>query len=330
MGLVFTFTALLAGAFLLRLHLLRRRSAIGFIPGPPSSSLLFGNGLDISVCNVWGQHEFDWQKKYGPVYRVKGCMGIDQLMVSDPHSVQHICTSSAFAMPPNVGHIRKTVFGKLSVLTVTGESHRRLRTALNPAFSSGSVRKLIPLLGNTATMLTSDLEKSLLPNTETIDMSPILAKATLSAITEAVFGCSFTDLDDEQVSFLSDLFATFGPRRQAQFLVESLMQYIPAFSLDLFNLFTPAPIAATISAVKKMAQELGTRTLNQRLQSEGLEMNDDLFGILAKQMSGKGGLSYDEILAQTLTLLVGGQDTIVREEGRGKDVLKMIIEYSRG
>jgi hypothetical protein len=92
-------TAITGTAFLVRFSPFRRRGAIAQVPGPPSSSWFFGafrfrckavyknltsildsgNIPDISVSTIWGEHEFDWQKQYGPVYRIKGCLGVGRL-----------------------------------------------------------------------------------------------------------------------------------------------------------------------------------------------------------------------------------------------------------
>jgi hypothetical protein len=37
--------------------------------------MLAGNMLELLLSKEYGEHEFQWQEKYGPVYSIKGCFG---------------------------------------------------------------------------------------------------------------------------------------------------------------------------------------------------------------------------------------------------------------
>ncbi|KAJ7447240.1 hypothetical protein FB451DRAFT_782447 [Mycena latifolia] len=58
-------------------------------PGPSSPSWIYGNMLQLVLAEHYGDHEFKWQKQYGPLYRVKGCFGEDRLVISDPLALRH-------------------------------------------------------------------------------------------------------------------------------------------------------------------------------------------------------------------------------------------------
>ncbi|KAJ7230141.1 hypothetical protein GGX14DRAFT_692049, partial [Mycena pura] len=53
----------------------RRSGTIRTIVGPPSPSWIFGNMLQLLLSPQYGDYEFQWGKVYGPVYRIKGCLG---------------------------------------------------------------------------------------------------------------------------------------------------------------------------------------------------------------------------------------------------------------
>lgn len=77
-----------------------RGSIIRNIRGPPSPSWIFGqtlapshhplltalnytgNMLQLMLSPTYGDYEFDWQKLYGPVYRLKGCFGVRRFPLS--------------------------------------------------------------------------------------------------------------------------------------------------------------------------------------------------------------------------------------------------------
>jgi hypothetical protein len=84
--------------FLASLWLALRRSfasnAVATVPGPPSPSWIYGphlsfnstgkhadtassgNMTQLHLAENYGDFEFQWQKKYGPLYRIKGCFGV--------------------------------------------------------------------------------------------------------------------------------------------------------------------------------------------------------------------------------------------------------------
>ncbi|KAJ7274669.1 cytochrome P450 [Mycena rebaudengoi] len=166
----------------------RRRRPIARVPGPHATSWVYGNMLQLYLPATWGEFEFPWQRQYGPLYRIKGCFGEDCLVVSDPRSLQHILSGGLFARSPVGLAVATALFGSESVFVLRGsprEPHRRARSALNPAFSTSAVRKLLPLFEQTAAMLTSDLEASL-SAASAVDVSPVLFTATMSAISEGM------------------------------------------------------------------------------------------------------------------------------------------------
>ncbi|KAJ7264791.1 cytochrome P450 [Mycena rebaudengoi] len=288
----------------------RRRRSIARVPGPNATSWIYGNMLQLYLPATWGEFEFLWQRQYGPLYRIKGCFGDDRLVVSDPRSFQHIASDGMFARSPVAQTVTTALFGQESLMVLRGEPRRRARSALNPAFSASAVRKLRPLFEQTAAMLTSDLEASLSP-ASAVDVSPLLFTATMSAISEAVFGCSLKDVGDELVENHRELLVTTAAGSPAHLLSLSLTEYLPSWCVQLL-FWTGASIALQRSQI--LTHELGTRMVREKLDasSKGLEVHDDIYSMLLHPDNAdkKGGrLSEAEVAAQTALLLLAGQDT---------------------
>ncbi|KAJ7249999.1 cytochrome P450 [Mycena rebaudengoi] len=279
------------------------RRSIARVPGPHATSWAYG---------AWGEFEFPWQKQYGPLYRIKGCFGEDRLVVSDPRSLQHILSGTLFARPPGIQNSTKVVFGEGSVLVLRGERHRRARSALNPVFSASAVRKLLPLFERTAATLASNLEASLSP-ASAVDVSPVLFTATMSAISEAVFGCSLQDVGHELVENHRQLLVMAAVGSPAHLLSASLIEYLPSWCFQLALTFrTEASIA--IQTSQKLTQELGTRMVREKLDAsrKGLEVHDDIYSMLLHPDNAdkkRGRMGEAEAAAQTALLLLVGQDT---------------------
>ncbi|KAJ7670287.1 hypothetical protein B0H17DRAFT_948895, partial [Mycena rosella] len=79
-----------------------------------------GNMKQLVLAENYGEHEFQWQKKYGPLYRVKGCFGEDRLVVSDPQALRHILNNPSITRPPSVLKSAHLVFGKHSIFCIEG------------------------------------------------------------------------------------------------------------------------------------------------------------------------------------------------------------------
>jgi hypothetical protein len=182
----------------------RRKSWISDIPGPPSPSWLYGRPLSLRSLRLTkeisgnlvqllipeshGDYEFGWQRQYGPVYRVRGCFGVrssqihwcrglNRFVVGRSPSGLRPCVSSIhferLILQAEPGsdkiagyHMRHAYCRKsgrhakywtaLSPLnTVSDDSHRRVRAGLNPAFTSGAVRKFTPIFQRAAEMVRS-------------------------------------------------------------------------------------------------------------------------------------------------------------------------------
>ncbi|KAF7341387.1 hypothetical protein MVEN_01875200 [Mycena venus] len=153
--------------------------------------------LQLLLPSNYGDYEFTWLKLYGPIYRLKECFGQDRLMISDPLALQYILNSAQFAHGPIMENFIDLVYGEKSVLAVGGDTHKRLRAALNTGFTAAAVKNYRPVFEKMAQALTEQLEQSL---GSSINISPLLSTATLGAVSEAVLGCSTQDLGEEFVA----------------------------------------------------------------------------------------------------------------------------------
>lgn len=113
-----------------------------------------GHMLQLHLAPRYGDYEFTWLEKFGPIYRLKGCFGEDRLMVSDPIALQYILKSASLStdppsqMPPSwcagrqMWRLSKVAFLiSIEMITVClGDAHRRVRTALNPGFTAMAVK----------------------------------------------------------------------------------------------------------------------------------------------------------------------------------------------
>jgi hypothetical protein len=92
----------------------------------------------LMLASRFGDYEFQWLKRYGPVYRLNGCFGVsycspelllklsfpqqDRLMVADPTALQYILNSPSFYRSPLKDNIAYLLFGEKSVISARGRS----------------------------------------------------------------------------------------------------------------------------------------------------------------------------------------------------------------
>ncbi|KAF9458172.1 cytochrome P450 [Collybia nuda] len=110
-------------------------SPLRSVPGPPLGHILFGQSPTI-VRSESGIPQREWVKQYGPVIRIVGPVGIERLLFMRPEALHQILVKQwlEHPRPGFLRHILGLVTG-YGLLTVTGDDHKHMRKAMNPAFS---------------------------------------------------------------------------------------------------------------------------------------------------------------------------------------------------
>ncbi|KAJ7442359.1 cytochrome P450 [Mycena galericulata] len=304
-------TAATALFVVLALYFLSRRNrGIRAIVGPPSPSWLFGHMLQLLLAPQYGDYEFKWLTQFGAVYRLKGCFGQDRLMVSDPLAVQYILKSAHFGHDPVLKNVLNILTGKTSVLSLEGEMHRRVRTALNVGFTASAVRNYQPLFEKAAQGVTEQLENA---STSPVDICPLLSNATLGAASEAVLGYSTKELGDDFLEANWQITQIAGSQSPNQVLSDAIGAKLPTRLLEA-AFYLPTVTLKAVREARRLADRIGRRVVQEKLDAagKGLEINDDVYSLLLNpQQSDKTGraLSREEVVDQTALLLTAGQDT---------------------
>ncbi|KAJ7890169.1 cytochrome P450 [Mycena olivaceomarginata] len=277
----------------------RHRSTIRQIPGPPSLSWIFGHMLQLRLSPEYGDHEFQWLKKFGSVYRLRGCFGSqqNQLMVADPLALQYILNSPAFWRAGTLNVMVDLVFGKKSVIGAQDNEHRRLRAGLNIGFTATAVRNYQPVFERVAETIAEELDNH---PAASINISPLLTR---------FFRYSLKDLGEEFVENNFQTVELTATRSEAQILVDALSDRLP---LWLWHAATYLPTTAfkIIRRGNQLADQMGRQIVRERLDAakQGLKMNDDLFSILLDP-DVQDHMSGDDVVAQIRLILVAGQET---------------------
>ncbi|KAF9554234.1 cytochrome P450 [Agrocybe pediades] len=168
-------------------------SPLRSIPGPPVGHPIYGQIIPI-IKGEAGIPQRAWVKEHGPVVRVVGPVGLERLIFMKPEANQKILMSDwiDYPRPKFMRDVLATVTG-YGLLTVTGNDHKQMRKAMNPAFSIPNLMAQSDMyygpIEGLVKILHKEIDSEKVPeNGKELLMYEWLSKVTLDIICETAFG----------------------------------------------------------------------------------------------------------------------------------------------
>ncbi|EKM53352.1 uncharacterized protein PHACADRAFT_259665 [Phanerochaete carnosa HHB-10118-sp] len=302
---------------------LRRRFAkisLRDVPGPKPQSFWLGNLKQLYLQQV-GEGDFELQKQYGGIARVRGSLGGESLWISDPKALQYIYVTSGyrFTKTPERRALSRLHSGH-GLVWADGEDHKKQRKVMLPAFQAPETKALFPHFVHAAEAMSVKWKDILTTSTglsAEIDIPTWLSQATLDAVGEAAFDYQFGTMEDTE----SDLVRAY---HNLMPLVFSLPSAKAIFKFDTMRLFSTRIIEWIYDrqnnpAMKKarecerltlkIAKELVDTKAEALKQGKG---SKDVFSLLVKANvaeDAKSRLSDEEMYAEMRTILFAGHET---------------------
>ncbi|KAJ7749832.1 cytochrome P450 [Mycena maculata] len=278
---------------------------IQLIPGPKCTSWLYGHMPQLLLSEEYGEHEFQWQEKYGPVYSIKGCFGEPRLMISDPETAKYIINSDLFVLGPSHQKITNVLFGSGNVTLARGETHRRLRGIMNSSFSANNVRALLPIIQEIGTKLVDRWDSLGFPGT-TVDISTTLHDAALEVMGNAILDYPFnvlagqSDLAQIQKKMVD---SASNPTKLGK-LFEAALPYIPDVLFRLaFRI--PTKTVRMFQEYHRITDNLSRDLAEQNRADRASGKAEGFFGAFVSD----GSVPDQEIGVHLRTILIAGEDT---------------------
>ncbi|TFK37880.1 cytochrome P450 [Crucibulum laeve] len=287
-----------------------RRSVddIASLPGPPSSSWLYGNLPELLLDRPYGSNGLKWLAEYGPVHRIRGCFGENRLMVSDPVALRYILANfTTFGKSPTHRFLNPIAFGSGSLLHVTGEQHHRIRGIMNAMFSATNVRGLAPILEKAVLEL---IERWRSEPIDVVDVYRAMHDTTLQAVGEGVMGYNIRENENYARTY-RNLVQAEATLSKAAILADAVLCKFPYSLLNILTLFPSSDIQKLVDH-RHANVHLSNILLESKLETLKLESeaDNDLFSILVQKNSeASSPMSADEIKDQVGTLTVAGEET---------------------
>ncbi|KAF9269046.1 cytochrome P450, partial [Marasmius fiardii PR-910] len=276
------------------------------VPGPPlGPNLLIGEFGEI-INGEAGIPQREWVKKHGQAIRVVGPLGIQRMIFCRPEALHRILVSN-WLTNPRPSFMRE-ILGSVAgygLLTVTGNKHKQMRKAMNPAFSIASlsaqtdmyydvIDSLIDILNDTI----SDAEKRTAKAGSVEEMYIWMSKVTLDIICTSAFGYNADSLHNphnELAEAYEELLALQTGRNLSRFI---FFMSIPGFPMFINSEWA-------WKRRKTIGKIPGFRTL-EVLTDSMHRIKTVSAAILKEKMDEVEGLSKDDTLAKKdiMSLLV--------------------------
>ncbi|KAF9457384.1 cytochrome P450 [Collybia nuda] len=302
---------------LIKVGMARWRGGVQTTPlqGPPNQSLMFGLYRYVNDSEDSAMVYENWATQYGPAFKIPLGLGSSKIIICDPKANAHFYAKETFGyVQTKLARVFiENLFGR-GLLWAEGESHRRQRKALSPAFSNAAIRRLTSVFYDSAYKMKDNWDAVLDSNSgdAMIDVQKWMNHVSLDSVGIAGFGHDFGSLDGKyppvvevfetigssDKSFLSQFVFLMGP-------VLPTLQNLPTSDNRLFK-----RLRETMSEI---ADELLTRTRKEREGKGTGEKAEEksIIGQLIKAESTNTELqmSQEEVLAQMNVLLLAGYET---------------------
>ncbi|KAJ7476855.1 cytochrome P450 [Mycena galericulata] len=282
--------------------------------GPPSASFIFGVNRLLAQANDSGEIFEEWAAKYGPVFQVPTAFGGRKTILCDPKAVNHFYSMErAIYVKSKLGRtVISNLFGR-GLIWAEGESHKRRRKALTPAFSNAAIRRLTAVFYDSVYKLKTHWDASLdsVSDGVVIDVEHWMNMVALDSIGIAGFSHDFRTLDGKYAAvaaaFDSLSFEGTGLLSNLVFLLGMqfpLLAHLPSQRNRIIR-----KLRLSMSTI---ADELLEKTRREKKSHVSDETSDrSIIGLLLKAEEGDAELHMDqsEVLAQMNALLLAGYET---------------------
>ncbi|KAF8834502.1 cytochrome P450 [Paxillus ammoniavirescens] len=296
------------------------------LPGPKSTSLIYGN-LDIrSEDNLNSIAQELWVKEYGKTLKVKGLFDKNRLLTVDTCAINHILThADDYRKPFLLRRAMAQILGE-GILFAEGTQHRQQRRIMNPAFGPAQIRGLTDIFVAKAICL-RDLWSCEIANAPMnadgalLEMMSWLSRMTLDVIGLAGFNYDIDALSaTEKPNELNVAFTTVLGALEKLNIFFALQAWVPP--LRLIPNDRARKVRAAQCTMERISKELLAKakaaTFAGATDKGGIEKSivqgRDLLTLLVKanmatDIPENQRLSDDDVLAQVPTFLVAGHET---------------------
>ncbi|EMD32992.1 hypothetical protein CERSUDRAFT_161087 [Gelatoporia subvermispora B] len=296
------------------------RISLRKIPGPEPKSFILGNLVEVFHEQA-GEADLKWMHRFGGIARIKGPFGEDMLWISDPKALQYIYQTSGYNFPklPERRMVSRLVGGR-GLSWADGETHRRHRKVMLPAFGAPEARPLVPLFRGCAERLASRWREILEcsdGHSGVMNVPRWISLATLDAIGEAAFDYKFGALEDADnelaKAYVNLLAETCGTPSPGKIFLQSMAYFVPMRVQEFLYDNLPGNGLDKARTTKEVGRRVAQELIKMKMDAVAMDKTSrDVMSILVKANVSENEvtrLTEDEMVAQMRTIMLAGQET---------------------
>jgi cytochrome P450 len=237
-------------------------------------------------------------QKYGDVFTLPVGLNFRPLVfVSHPQAVQEILDSKQFESPGELNAIFTPLLGQQSVISLSGDRHRRERQLLLPPFHGERMRAYGQIVCDLARQVMNEAAATY--GNRAFSMRSLMQKISLAVILQAVFGIDEGQRYQELERFLTEILDLTGSPVRASLL------FFPWMQKDL-GAWSPW---GNFLRKERLMNELIYSEIRERRENFDPSRTDILSLLLSARDDRGEGLSDVELRDELMTLLVAGHET---------------------
>ncbi|KAJ6517532.1 cytochrome P450 [Mycena vitilis] len=286
------------------------------LKGPQSNDYLFGSLRHLMKAPDSGAIYEEWANDFGPVFAVPHLAGSRKLMLADPKAIANFFSKETYTYIQNSQSKRflERVIGR-GLFWAEGDSHKRQRRALNPAFSNSSIKNLTPIFFDSAYKAKAAWDTMLEAGAR--EGTIIEVQQCLDTIGLAGFSHDFGTLSG-QTSVVGTAFDSVEPK-------PSLIDTAVFMFTLIWPIFENIPTGRrrTLDQLAKTMHGLADKFLTTGTPG-GLAADKSVIGLLVNSASTEK-ISREEVIAQIKVLLLAGYETT----STNQTIQWALIELSR-
>lgn len=286
------------------------------LPGPVSTSWLYGNVREYTEAGQTVLWEY-WTEIYGNTFRFSTFFNAPALYTTDTTAMDYVLSHQEEFVKPTDIKIALTLLGE-GLVFAEGNSHKKQRRIMNPAFGPAQIRSLIPVFNDKALQMCELWESQILDSPSdgvTMDILAAMNRVTLDIVGLAGFGYKFDALESREDDLSSAFDAIMKTDNSpAQSTIIPLIGSIAPWIISI-----PVGVNLTRHRAKAIMDKMGMEIIQERKRilieeeasgTKGAAGKDLLTLLIRANVHDKdGGMPDDAVLAQIPTFLIAGHET---------------------
>ncbi|KAK9324237.1 cytochrome P450 [Lipomyces orientalis] len=286
----------------------------------------FGHVVHLHNEGMPGTSQLKWLEEHpeSSFIRYYGFFRVERLAPRSHAALQTILQTASYTfVKPDLTRKSLALVVGDGLLNAEGDSHKRQRKLLMPAFSFGHIKSLTPVFLEKSLALSKHIAgildagavasdgKVAGPAEKVIDVDPLIHSTTLDVIFKAGFGTEFNALENEDDELVQAYRNVFTVRKITNWLRLEI-------AMDIF--FGPGVIPTkrnkTVKASKRIIEKFATDLIREKQQKQKIastfgktasSTDKDILNILIEE--GKGAWTEHEIRNNLMTFLAAGHET---------------------